>query len=177
VPDSPPPTDRHSSRDWSAFFIRHERLLTAYALSLTGHAHDAEDLIQSVLTRMIHKGVSSDVAPGYVLTAMRRTATDRFRRRRSVSTGRLVDAVYETEQPNHSADDQNSNLLMAFSSLPDDEAEVVMLRTLGELSLRDIASVIDKPLGTVASLHRRAINSMRSVLNRDYSAQEMSRGS
>ncbi len=164
--DPPRPDTGQTPRDWSAFFLRHERLLTGFALSLTRDAHDAEDLVQSVLATMIHKGVSSGVAPGYVLTSMRRLAMDRYRRDRSVSAGKLVDSVYDLERRGAGTHDRAELLTAALSQLPDDEAEVVMLRTLGELSLRDIASVIDKPLGTVATLHLRAMNRLRREIER-----------
>lgn len=171
----PPRQDAgETPRDWSEFFVRHERLLTAFALSLTRDAHDAEDLVQSVLTAMIRKGVSPGVSPGYVLTSMRRAAMDLYRRSLSVRAGRLVDAVYELEQRGADAVDPGKSLIAALARLPDDEAEVVMLRTLGELSLRDIGGVIDKPLGTVATLHLRAMNRLRTEIERADSIREAS---
>ncbi len=168
-------TDRPPT-DWSEFFLRHERSLTAYARALVRTEPDALDLLQSVLTTMIQRRVDPGVAPAYVMSALRRQAIDGHRRRTSVETVTLVEAAYEPVTDDAEDAEDRSAMLVAMAALPESEAEVVLLHTAGGLSLREIAAVLETPLGTVATLHRRAMARLRAAVGADTPGREVTHG-
>ena len=47
--------------------------------------------------------------------------------------------------------------LAAIGRLPPDQAEVVLLRVLGELSIEEVAALLDQPPSTVGALQRQAL--------------------
>ncbi len=49
-------------------------------------------------------------------------------------------------------------------SLPHDQAEVVLLRTLGDLSVADVAAVMGRTEGWVRVTHHRALERLRTVI-------------
>jgi RNA polymerase sigma factor (sigma-70 family) len=55
----------------------------------------------------------------------------------------------------------------AIIGLDPDEREVVVLKVYCGLTLRGVARLLGRPLGTVASLHRRALLRIRSSLERE----------
>ena len=48
--------------------------------------------------------------------------------------------------------------------LPEEQREVVVLRIWGEMTLAEVALVLDVPENTVASRYRYALNRMRALL-------------
>lgn len=52
----------------------------------------------------------------------------------------------------------------AVGSLPDDERLVVVLREYQDLEYSDIAGIMDRPVGTLKSIHHRACGRLRNTL-------------
>jgi RNA polymerase sigma-70 factor (ECF subfamily) len=52
----------------------------------------------------------------------------------------------------------------AVGSLPDDERLVVLLREYRDLEYAEIAGIMDRPVGTLKSIHHRACERLRNVL-------------
>lgn len=53
-----------------------------------------------------------------------------------------------------------------LGSLTDDQRDVITLRVIADLSLREVAEVLDKPIGAVKSLQRRALSSLSREIER-----------
>ena len=51
-----------------------------------------------------------------------------------------------------------------FTVLSDDEKEVVMLHVIGDLKHREIAKLLNKPIGTITWLYNKAIKKLKSEL-------------
>jgi len=54
--------------------------------------------------------------------------------------------------------------LKLVSELPPDQADVVLLRVIGDLSVKDVASILDKQPGAVRALQHRAIRRLAARL-------------
>ncbi len=52
----------------------------------------------------------------------------------------------------------------ALRELPPEQREVVLMRVWGEMTLEEIAVVLDVPANTVASRYRYALGKLREVL-------------
>ena len=47
--------------------------------------------------------------------------------------------------------------------LTDEEKEIVLLRIVDDMKHKDIAKIVDKPLGTVTWLYQQALDKMKKV--------------
>ena len=52
----------------------------------------------------------------------------------------------------------------ALAALPDAQREVVLLRYIHDLKLREVSEVLDVPLRTVQSRERAALRALRKLL-------------
>jgi RNA polymerase sigma-70 factor (ECF subfamily) len=53
------------------------------------------------------------------------------------------------------------------ADLSDDQREVLILRVVGDLTVEQVAAIIDKSVGAVKALQRRALQALRRKLERD----------
>jgi RNA polymerase sigma-70 factor (ECF subfamily) len=62
-----------------------------------------------------------------------------------------------------------SRLRGALSELPDADQKILQLRHFGDLSFKQIAEILNEPLGTVLARQHRALRKLREVMERgDY---------
>ncbi len=162
--------DDHVQSGWVERFLAEERELFAYALVLTGHEPDAEDLVQTALLRLVHRGIAPDRPMAYLMRSIRNTWIDQLRRRRQ-STG-SVDVLLEAAETAESSGqaERRDRVRRALGTLSSDELEVVVLHIDAGLSLRSIASVIDRPVGTVSATYARARRQLEVHLLREEAA-------
>lgn len=149
---------------WSQFLSEHRRALSVYALSLTRSHPDAADLIQDVLVRLLRSGRDPDVGLPYVLRCLRNRAADLRSERAAPPTLPPDEAPgcgFLSASPDPEACRQAR---AALEGLPPAAREVVVLRVYGELTFRDIADLLEQPLGTVTSTYRRALAALREIL-------------
>ena len=57
-------------------------------------------------------------------------------------------------------------LAAAIARLPNEQREIVELKTSGQLTFREIAEVLDVPQGTVATRYRAALARLKEQLTR-----------
>ena len=105
-----------------------------------------------------------------LLTVARRRVVDDVRRRaRRVPTRPWDDEVDRRTSPSVEemlvgpAGDDRSPLTLV-GSLPADQRDVVLLRLVADLSIAEVATILDKRPGAVKSLQRRALDSLRRQL-------------
>jgi RNA polymerase sigma-70 factor (ECF subfamily) len=155
----------------------------AYNLArwLTRNEHDAEDVVQEAMLRafMFFDGFRGVNARSWLLKIVRNTCFTWLQvNRPSEITGMAADELEDELPPlfcSGLADDPETlalrrttalNLNDALSSLPAPFREVVVLREMEGLSYKEIASVIDSPIGTVMSRLARARAELRRILAR-----------
>jgi RNA polymerase sigma factor (sigma-70 family) len=99
----------------------------------------------------------------WVFTIARRRLIDFRRRSRRRRTDPIpIEALADTFASGDAEAEAMANLgteaaLAQIARLPADQAEVVLLRVLGDLSVRDVAAVMGKRPGTVRVLQHRAL--------------------
>ena len=57
--------------------------------------------------------------------------------------------------------------LALIACLPPDQADVILLRVLGDLSVADVARIVDKGPGAVRALQYRALRSLARIVTRE----------
>ena len=130
-------------------------LRTAYLL--TGNHHDAEDLVQTTLIKVVPKWARIQDRPEpYVRRVLARESVNRWRRRRwrEVST----DAVPETMH--HDTTDRIA-LLEDLRRLSPRQRAVIVLRYFDDLTEADTAAALGISVGTVKSHVRDGLARLR----------------
>lgn len=133
-------------------------LRTAYLL--VGNSADAEDLLQTVLTRVYiaWPRLEFAAAESYVRVALGRAATTWWRRRQHE---RLVQDVPERSTTSPEADLAQDEMWARLQSLPPRQRAVLVLRYYEGLTEAEIAAVLQCRPGTVKSQASKALQRLR----------------
>ena len=153
------------SRHFDEMLWPHLRAAYNFARWIVRNDHDAEDIVQESFVKAF-SGLDSlrgGDARVWLLAIVRNTAMNLLRRRRSET----VRVQEETAEPvDHAegieealiAGERRKQIRAAIEQLPGEFREALILRELEGLSYKEIAGVLDVPMGTVMSRLARARN-------------------
>lgn len=160
---------RIAAQDTEAFRIFYEQTRAAvygFALSLLKNTHDAEDVMQSVYVNIYHTALqyeSQGKPMAWVLTITKNLCLEKFRK-----------ASREGDMPEYLENDislsNNMNIddkmLVEFclNTLNQDERKIVVLHAVSGLRHREIAELLEMPLGSVLSKYNRALTKIKKQL-------------
>jgi len=147
----------------------------AYNLArwLTRNEHDAQDIVQDAFLRALKffESFRGRNSRSWLLTIVRNTAYTWLEKNRKHEIGTISDEEIESIQdaePNPEAhllkDADNQEIMNAIAELPVEFREAVILRELEEMSYKEIADVLNVPLGTVMSRLARARRQLQESL-------------
>jgi RNA polymerase sigma factor (sigma-70 family) len=167
--------DRAAHKQFAEVFLPH--LVDAYRLArwLAGSRADADDIVQEASLRAFRGigGFAGGNPRAWVLSIVRNAAYTWLTRNRSAAVV-LADDLDQGERDRienlpstgeAGSDDPESMLIAAgvadevrqqVAALPAPYAEVLVLREIHELSYKEIAAMVDLPIGTVMSRLARA---------------------
>jgi len=133
---------------------------------LSGNVNDAEDVVQDASVRALRYvgSLRDGDAKGWFLTIVRHTFYDWCRRNRPTEIvkddGTAIEMAVDelATDPEQAAlrSAESRSLSEAMAELPLVFREVLILRELEELSYKEIARIVDIPVGTVMSRLARA---------------------
>ena len=152
--------------DFEAFVVARRGALLRTAYLLTGDHHDAEDLVQSALIKVVPKWARiKDNPEPYVRQVLARESVNRWRGRRwrEVTT----DVVPETMH--HDSTDRIA-LFEDLRKLSPQQRAVFVLRYFDDLTEADTAAALGISVGTVKSQVRDALTHLRNQRSGDQSA-------
>lgn len=163
------PTDKDARARFDETMLVHLDGVFRLALWLLGNRADAEDVVQETFVQALqsfHRFEPGTNARAWLYTIMRHIHANRRRasRRAPIFSGGEddIDRVAAVEQtPQHVT---AREILDALAELPDGYQEVVLLSDVEELSYKEIAGVLDIPMGTVMSRLHRARRLLRATL-------------
>ena len=148
-------------------YVRTSDRIYRLLLRLTGNADDAFELTQDTYVRAFIRIQQFD-GTSAIATWICRIAINearQFLRRRRRYADKLGEWEQRRGQP--SAEPSTDNRLdveEALAKLPADEKEMIVLRYYEDMSYAEMAKVLDKPLGTIASGLNRAREMLRGHL-------------
>jgi len=145
---------------------RYQRPVRAVALEVLGDFHSATDAAQDAFVKAYQElgRLRKPEAFGpWLMKITHRCALDSARRKPK-------EALLETnvaaavENPNSQLDEEKQRLLFAVVKLPKSEKQVVMLRYFGSHSVKDVAEIVGRNVGTVTKQLSRAHKRLRRML-------------
>lgn len=152
--------------DFAAFVAARGPRLLRMAWLLTGDAHLAEDLLQTVLAKVWPKWckIAEDHPEAYVRKALIHTHASWWRRRwrGEVPHGEVPDLAASFDA--YEGVDLEQSLSAAIRRLPVRQRAVVVLRYFEDLSVEDTAATLGCAPGTVKSQSAKALRTLRATL-------------
>lgn len=142
--------------------------LHRYLAARVGSRDAASDLIQSAFLRAVKsrrrfRGVENPVA--YLFQIARNEAARSARRQKPPMPWSSVTEPYT----NASQDSGDAEAIAsAIARLEPDDQELVELKVYAGLTFREIAAIVDRPPTTVATRYRRALESLRGWLTKEF---------
>ena len=128
--------------------------------------HDlTQDLMQDVYLKVLEKidqYQSKTNFYNWILMIAKNLALDTYRREQKLIHYDEVD-YDEVLSSNDETPDQKDEFESLLSALNEEEKEIVLLRIVDDMKHKDIAKIVDKPLGTVTWLYQQALDKMKKV--------------
>jgi RNA polymerase sigma-70 factor, ECF subfamily len=152
---------------WRELVDRFGRKIYSVAYHFTLKREDAEELAQEIMLKIfenLHRYDGSFPLVAWIVSLSRNLCIDRYRRRKRENSFRFVsdDAVAPllTSHDDPAAEtlqkERTKLLFSALAEIPEDLAEVLVLRDLDGLAYEEIARALELPDGTVKSRLFRA---------------------
>jgi len=146
--------------------------LRRFAFALTGSKHDADDLLQATVEKLLStaKSPMDNIAlRKWAFRVCRNQWIDEVRKQKV----RLADDIDNTELPTDKIDNERRLLSRitldevnsAMNQLPEKQRIALAMVALGGLSYAEISEALDVPIGTVMSRISRARKELSSQFN------------
>ncbi|HEY1907766.1 MAG TPA: sigma-70 family RNA polymerase sigma factor, partial [Myxococcaceae bacterium] len=181
--------NHRTKNEFEGLVLAHLDPLYSAALRLTKNERDAEDLVQDTCMRayrFFDKFERGTNIKAWLFKILTNTFINRYRRKvkeRNVTEGSEREAVHEAfisrDASDYAANPEqymfdrllSDDVLKAIDGLPIDFRLVVILADLQEFSYKEIAEILDVPVGTVMSRLFRGRKALQKSL-RDYAADQ-----
>jgi RNA polymerase sigma-70 factor (ECF subfamily) len=145
---------------------RYAKAARAVALNVCRDGHAASDICQDALLKA-YRGLATLRKPArfgpWLMQITRRCALDHIKRQ-SKTRSCQRETADQLPGRNGQLDKDNAELLAAVMRLAESERQVVMLRYFGEKSVRDVAQILDRSVGTVTKQLSRAHKRLKRIL-------------
>ncbi|GAA5030856.1 SigE family RNA polymerase sigma factor [Actinopolymorpha pittospori] len=165
------------AEEFAAYVASRQRALVRTAYLLTGDLHEAEDLVQSALTRTYlawHRIRDRNSVDAYVRRVLINEHHSWWRRawRRAE---RSTDTLPERPGAADSRFEERDEMWELVQTLPPRQRAVVVLRFYEDLSPTEIAAALGCSVGTVGSQTSRALAALRARYEQSPDASEATR--
>ncbi len=165
--------DVQTHHAFAELYRRHVDRVYRYLMARTGNVQDAQDLTSQTFVAALegisnYRGDASFAA--WVLGIAQRKTADHYRRHYAQGFPIALEEVEQLAQASPTPDDvvshhlQTERMLLAVRALAPDRAEAITLHTFGELSMAEVAEVMQKSEAAVRMLIHRALSDLRTRL-------------
>jgi RNA polymerase sigma-70 factor (ECF subfamily) len=161
---------RDARRGREAAFLQladeHQLQMFRFAWRLTGSIADAEDIVQECFLALLKPNCGFDPARttirSYLLGAVRNQSLRRLRRREQGMASEPMD--HHTPETEALRGEMAGAVASAIAELPETQREVLLLAHYEQLSLAEIAEIIQLEISAVKSRLQRARATLRETL-------------
>ena len=147
---------------------RYERPVRAVALDVLGDYHLASDVSQDAFVTAYENlaGLRKPTVFGpWLMKITRRCALD-FVRRNQKEAPRELAVAAAIVNPKGQLDEEKRWLLTSVMKLPESERQAIMLRYFSGRSVKEVADILGRSVGTVTKQLSRAHRHLRNILER-----------
>ncbi len=154
------------------FYDRTNKIVFYSVLAIVRDKSKAEDIVQDTYLRFlqqIHRYQERHIV-GYLVTMAKRLAINEYQsQKRVVYTGDDLDFLDNYALVGHVEIEMEHQAIIqkALSVLDENERNVVIMHTIDQLTHREIALALDKPIGTITWLYQRAVKKMKAAVKED----------
>ncbi len=162
-------------RAWARLVDLYARRVFALARSRRLSAEMAEEITQSVFATIATKLTGGDYTEqgrfeSWLFRVAMNRIRDEMRRRKRQATPTdpgsfALDAAPEADTSLAGAEEFD-RLRAAMDELSDADREIVELRHHAQLSFKQIAGLLEEPMGTLLARHHRALKKLRDIIGR-----------
>ncbi|MFT6779611.1 MAG: RNA polymerase sigma factor (sigma-70 family) [Glaciecola sp.] len=144
-------------------------MLRRFAYSLTGSSADADDLVQATFEKILTKGLPDDVEIlKWAFKVCRNVWIDEYRSRKvrqnATQAPELQEQAAVEQQTQHESQALLTQVNSAMHTLPNDQRSILSLVALQGMAYKDVAAILEIPIGTVMSRLSRARNSLLNLV-------------
>lgn len=161
--------DEFKQNNKSAFeklYIKYNKLVYGIAFSILKNKEDSEDVVQIVFEKLynLDKNMLPTAKESSWLYTLTKNETISFLRKKKIAIN--LDNIYEiadndSDISNIIAQDSYNNLI---SKLNEKEKQIVSLKILGGFSFKEIAKLVDEPIGTVKWRYYKSVHNIKILL-------------
>jgi RNA polymerase sigma-70 factor (ECF subfamily) len=153
-------------------YSRHHQQVFAFLLGMTGEFSLAEDLLQEVFVSFARNLKNIDAEGNvlaYLLKSAKHKVANYWRRHERQKNFREQYRIFLVKEKTgltgeNCECEKLRKLEQALAKLPDEEREVILLKTKSGLKFREIATVLQIPQGTAATRYRTALARLRETM-------------
>ncbi|MGV2942072.1 RNA polymerase sigma factor [Mesobacillus sp. LC4] len=140
----------------------HKKNVFAMALSILRDSSLAEDVLQETFIKLYQHQKHQDLpnVKAWLLSVSRNMALDLYRKKKREITG--FDELYFEHGHHKSTDPLDRMILTKYLELLDsEERQIVVLKDISGMKHREIAKILEMPLGTVLWKYQMALKKLR----------------
>lgn len=162
-------------RDFGRFYDRYAEMVYRIALQLTGDPMEAEDVCHDVFIEVMNKWDQFDPERGsveaWLAVRAKSRSIDRIRRRRRVMLESLDAAEVRSAEAGLSVESavvqrwERHALKEAILRIPEAQRKAIVGAYFNDRTHSELARDMGRPLGTVKSLIRSGLRSMRKLMS------------
>ena len=155
--------------DRDAFCVlvnRHERSVRAVCMSVLRDEHFARDAAQDAFVRAyekLSKLKDAKLFGAWLIMIARRSALDTLKRKTKDTHVELSENI-QSKAADSQLDENKHELLKAVLRLPKSQKQVVMLRYFGGHSVKEVAEISERSVGTVTKQLSRAHKHLKCIM-------------
>lgn len=149
--------------DVQDLYREHGPALLAYGTNMLGNRAAAEDVLHQVFLKLLAMEQLPAEPRPYLFKAVRNRALNAMRSSARLSS---LEAQEWLVKP-HGMVEAGLEIERVMRELPAEQREVVVLRIWGEMTLAEVALVLEIPENTVSSRYRYALNRLRALLKEE----------
>ena len=154
-------------RSFDEFYSMTSKLVYYIISDIIKNRQTVEDLMQDTYLKFIQNinSVNPNQNPNaYLAQIAKNLALNEYNKRKRV----VVDDTYFTNLKDQQSDVGSGIDLGIINYLEGIEKEVVTLKLIGDLKFREIAGMLNKPIGTVQWVYNNAIKKLREKVGEEY---------
>jgi len=155
----------HDNETFEIIHTETKKMVFAIIYPLVGDINLTEDLMQDTYIKMLRSLESFDRRRPFgpwLAQIAKNIAYDHLRHAKREQ--QAVEAAWHIQMPKP---DTYIDIDRLIRSLDKDKQAVVLMRIVGEMSFKDIASTLDRPLGTIYSLYKNALKELRHIIGKE----------